>query len=327
MKEFPLADYLDCLYKVTPPTGIVHIGVGAGIGLAHHWRQWGIPYAVLVDAEANRYDWLKNITPLLTTLVFSEVVSDQKTETTFYIATNPEQSGLIPTEKLNPIWPDLATIETRNIESTTLLEILDGLPIDFTSQINWIVVDCFPALNVLKGVTDKYLDQASIILLRVVFDETKLDETLAVLGLSVIDMFLTEKGYKLLGVDKSDHPAVGLALFYKDSRATCLQRKLQCIEEQQQLQLLEAEKHNKNQQKSIADLNNEFSEIEKLAESRLQQIQNTEQIIKEKNQHILQLEAEIKETVMRQQLLNEEMLKVEGQIDLLKDIFLREIKL
>jgi len=73
-----------------------------------------------------------------------------------------------------------------------------------------------------------------------------------------------------------------------------------------------------------ADLNNKLGESALLAEERLQQWQNAEQVSQEKNQRIAELEVEIQSTVTRQNMLQDEMLKAEAQIDLLKDVLLRD---
>jgi len=70
-----------------------------------------------------------------------------------------------------------------------------------------------------------------------------------------------------------------------------------------------------------------IDELEKLSASRQQKIQELEKILNNKNEIVTGLEAELKETRIRQQMFNEAMLKAEAQLDLLKDILLREVKL
>ncbi|MDO9105276.1 MAG: hypothetical protein Q7U57_09975 [Methylovulum sp.] len=476
MKEITLTTYLECFHKTLPPSGIVHIGAGGGVGISHHWRSWDIPCVVLIDAETSRYDWLKITEDKSLSYVFSETVSDHEAENTLYVATNPAETGLIPAEKLNRIWPNLETIETRDIKTTCLFTILDQLPQEFTKQINWLVIDCFPALAILKGATDKYLDQASILLLRVILDDNKVDDDLSEARLSVITPFLSQKAYRLIVVEESNHPAVGLALFSKDWRVLlenvndryidlsqvnadleklvailnserehalqtqqqlqqqlveaqvqnqaneqaclALQTRLDQLDEQNNLlsaakvvlenqitvlncehehtlqteqqlqqqlvdaqalnqaneqaclalqaqldqlsehnnqldttktdlenqvavlngereqlrqanhlllqQLREVSAQHQHQEINLIDLGNKLSDAEKLAQERLQHIHDTEQALIDKNHRIAQLEAEIKETVTRQQMLNEEMLKAEAQLELMKDVLLRD---
>jgi chromosome segregation ATPase len=62
----------------------------------------------------------------------------------------------------------------------------------------------------------------------------------------------------------------------------------------------------------------------KLAAERKETLDRMERTIAEQAPRLQQLEAQLAESNQRQQLLHEEMIKAEAQIDLIKDVLLRE---
>jgi len=86
----------------------------------------------------------------------------------------------------------------------------------------------------------------------------------------------------------------------------------------------EAIKLASERQQQISQLTKAGYEQAKQAEEFLKQLEKMQQALQEKNKHIADLETKIAERTDREQLLEHEMIKAEAQLDLIKDVLLRE---
>lgn len=170
-KTFSFPDWLDYLRRLMPISGLVHVGAGAGMDSVRY-AKWSVPRAALIEAD----DALANklavaIKDYPTWSSHAAFLGDKEGESTFYLASHANESGALKPEDLGRIWRNLRTVEERALRTSTLDAMLGEL--DTTEPINWGVIDCLPALPVLRG-ADGFLAQADIIVARVVLDETLL---------------------------------------------------------------------------------------------------------------------------------------------------------
>ncbi|TNC97321.1 MAG: hypothetical protein FD118_4113, partial [Rhodocyclaceae bacterium] len=216
------------LQKLAPPQTIIHIGAGTGNGEMHQWQQWAVPHAVIIDTDPVRLEWTK---PLIAENpgwhILSAVLADAEGETDYYRATNPEEDGLIPAERLSALWPNLHTID-RTVRPTRRLDHLlaetNDLALDQAAPI-WTFVDCLPALPILKGAGEQ-VERWSVLWLRVLLQPiAEIDEGAA---LASIEEFLQPHGFRCVDVTESNHPALGYALFVRNWQAV-LQPRIEAL--------------------------------------------------------------------------------------------------
>ena len=165
----------DFARRLMPVGGVIHIGAGTGVGPLHQWQKWRVPFSLLIEADPNRFAWaLDSAESHPDQLAISAVMSDIEGEEAFFAATNPAESGLIPAQLLQSIWPNLEVTETRNVPTRRLDTLLDKLECDISRQANWVIIDCFPSLKILKG-AGHYIEQWSVLQLRVILDGASAD--------------------------------------------------------------------------------------------------------------------------------------------------------
>ena len=226
----PAPTPISLLQRLSPPQGIIHIGAGTGHGEMHEWLRWNVPYALVIDADRNRLEWAA---PLVATRpgwqILSVALAEVNGEIDFYQATNPDEDGVISPERLKALWPNLHT----TAQGPRFARRLDHLLAETSNAIFeqaapvWAVIDCLPALPILRG-AGKYIDTWSVLWLRVLLQPTAGHEDDGML--ESVDAFLKPHGFRCIDVAESNHPAIGHALFARDWQAI-LQRRIDTISE------------------------------------------------------------------------------------------------
>lgn len=201
--------------RLFPPDAVI----GTGNGEVHQWRDWDVPLALLVDAASERtewaYDWLKKHKDWQLANV---LLADNIRQQDFFITSNKAESGVIAIEQLQRIWPDMQLKERQVLSTQRLQNLLESPSSQALREASciWGIVDCLPALPVLKGAGDE-LKQWSVLWIRVVLDDTFSDnEQQSHSSLVAVTEFLNPLGYRCVEIIEENHPALGYALFIQD---------------------------------------------------------------------------------------------------------------
>ena len=205
---------------------------------------------------------------------YTAMVSDKEHEVVYYKASNPNESGLLPPEVMAKLWRNLKTIEERRLITTTLERMLTSAGI-LPDCLNWLVIDCLPALPILQG-AGKYMDGWDVIIARVLLDENLCPGNGA--AKIEIDPFLQIQGYRCIAVEEERQPAIANALYIRDWKE--IQNK--SLENQERIQQLththDAQtKVASERQAQIQQLTQARDAQSKLAEERQVQIQQLTQ--------------------------------------------------
>jgi chromosome segregation ATPase len=207
------------LRLIAPPQAVIHIGAGNGKGELHQWRQWQVPYALLIEAELAKLDWANSSlaeNPHWQTATV--VLSDENTEADFFIASNPAEDGLIAAEHLRALWPNLKTQAQQKRKVQTLDSLLQTQAYQDLQQAGtvWAIIDCLSSLAILKGAV-KALENWSVLSLRVLLNP--LAEPNSIGTLQDIEAYLLPYGYRCIQLTESNNPLIGEALFVRDWQA------------------------------------------------------------------------------------------------------------
>ena len=205
----PILAVAECLRHLQPPTAVMHVGAGTGTGPVHHWRSWDVKKAWLLDAQESRLEWAQPLRSQHPDWHITKALLGTKSGvSTYHVASNPAESGLLPAEALSAYWPNLHTLDTEERTTATLDELI---PSDaLANDINWLIIDCCPALAVLEG-AKAVVSKIDVIWLRAILDESRADNNGA--ALAEIEPYLTERGFVRIHVSEANHPKVGMALF------------------------------------------------------------------------------------------------------------------
>ena len=209
-----LQAWLEVLRSIAPIKGLLHVGAGAG-GDVSRYAGWGVKQAIFVEAD-------EGLASALTAVVDKQpnwhavtaLVHDRDDEQDFYLASNHDQSGVLHPERFSGIWRNLKAMDQRRIKTVTLDGILGASAADVAP--NWAVIDCLPALPILRGATGS-LEQWDVILARVLLEEEQVSGVGA--GKSELDAYLADKGFRCMTWQEDMQPAIGQVVYVRDWKA------------------------------------------------------------------------------------------------------------
>jgi hypothetical protein len=208
---------IELLHALFPPATLIHVGVGMGVGAMHQWHEWDVPQAWLIDADAAHLGWAKHLAEGKSGwTVLDAIIADANGEAEFFRASNPAESSLVATGKLAVFWPNIRLAEqlTRPVSRLdTLLEQYPQPPDTDDGAAAWLIVDCLPALRILKGAAAT-LDRCSVLWLRAVLQSMPGEEP--DVTLDALASYLHPLGFRCIQIVEGNHPAIGEVLFVRD---------------------------------------------------------------------------------------------------------------
>jgi len=218
-----MQNWLDHIRHIQPVSGVLHVGAG-GLAAAALYAEWGIPSVVFVDAQAhgdgfdresrNHPGWSRH----------TALLSSREGEVNYYLASNPSESGVLPPENLSALWQNLKTREKRQVNATTVdafLASLDRPPQTF----NWIVIDCLPALPVVRGAVASMANW-DVVMARAILEEGLLPGQGA--SKAELDEFLGACGFRAIAYQEERQPALASVLYVRDWKAVSRVREAEC---------------------------------------------------------------------------------------------------
>jgi uncharacterized coiled-coil DUF342 family protein len=315
---------IELMRRIYPPHTLIHVGCGRGVGDMHAWRQWDVDTVILIDADPARSQWVASLTaqhPKWRSI--SSVLGDTDGDAMYYKASNPDQDGLMPVLPLAKLWPNIRELSSENRPTQRLDNLLVQNALGDAIQapaIIWIIIDCMPAMRILRG-SEALLKEASIIWLRVLLEPIQGIDADA--NLVAINDYLSGFGYCYVQHAEGNHPATGEVIFVRDwaglHRDTAI-RLAQCEHKVQQQQadnnqFVEALKAEAAQQ--VESLSEHQIKLTQITAENDHLHQNVADLTRQRDdilkQH-QQLQRDNIEQSQRQQLLDEELSKAEAQI-------------
>jgi len=328
VSHVPVAEIAAVLARLYPIESLLHVGFGSGRGELSFWKDLHRSKVVLIDAQEidpNKHHFDGEVKAI--TAVVSASGGSRDWTTSQLTAEN----SLLSVDAHRARWPHARGVTVETIETQTLDSIVrtEGI-----HNPNWLVIDLHPASEVLEGAR-AVLDSLDVLILRTTSHQFSdwpqgafLSETTELLDL---------RGLTLAHLYAVSDDRFGVAVYvrgtYKEQTTKLLSSRdglakdLESVRQQlgslnQQLESLSGEKSDAllacdalAQEKTalsaqILDLKRQIgAQVArgKALESDNQQFQSTNQ-----------------ELTARQALFNEGLAKAEGQIELIKDLLLRD---
>lgn len=344
---------LHTLWRVYQPQAVVHAGIGRGLGELGFWRGYQPAQVVMIEADVARASGLEPLFAQQPNWYLQNGVLGDGQPQIFYGASHPDESGLYPVTNLNRLWPNLRQTSAAALPTVALDELAVG-------NRCCCVVDFLPTAAVLAG-AKQTLGQVSLLVMRVRLDGSgceadvvTLSQSLAVFGLSLVAIW--ESNHPAIGygvwvresVPKAEVVALHLTMSEYENRIQLLSHdiceKQNDINNSQQ-QLTAAKLLNETQAHHLVIAHAERDQAKRDAAVQLQQLAEAKsmaevhlselvavkaeaeryQVERETMaQEYQQLKVKWEETQYRQRLIEEEMIKAEAQLELIKDVLLRE---
>ncbi len=217
MLPTPGPEFITFLQALIPARGLLHVGGGRHLSLARY-EGWDLARLVVVEAvdenaqallraiqRAGRDGWT----------VLGAILAERSGTHTFYHASNGDESGLVPPDRLAALWQNLHEVERRTVQATTIAALLADMG-EEAAHITWGVIDCFPALPILRG-AGRWIAQWDVVLARAVIDD-KIAMSMGEggLGKGALDAFMTARGFRKGLSVPGKHPAVGQVIYVRD---------------------------------------------------------------------------------------------------------------
>jgi hypothetical protein len=214
MSTYPyLSPWLQCLSKLAPPRGLIHVGAGGG---AAPYPFADVPRLLVVDADAQQCALLQTqLEGHGDCQVISTVVTDQIGAADFFTLSQSLESGLCPSDTLQALWPNIKALHTEALPSTSLQALLSQAPNEPTGY-NWAVIDCLPANAVIEG-AGTLIAGWDVVLVRA-FKSAPWDASLSVqaMCLPAIQQQLASHGLEFVSFEEENHPQMVRALFVRN---------------------------------------------------------------------------------------------------------------
>ena len=206
------------LRALFPPSLLVHVGWGNGLGDLTQWTAWQVPQALVIESEESKLAACQaqalalaqangQTNPSWQTL--HATLAAQGGEQPYHVASNPSESGLLPAASLQHAWPHLQTVASPTVVARSLDELWQDvslpLPIAASSQSTWLIIDCLPAADILAGGV-AVLQSAQVVCARSLLANRAL----------LCDQ-MRAAGWIEVSWAESQHPAFGHAWFSRDT--------------------------------------------------------------------------------------------------------------
>jgi hypothetical protein len=214
-----MQDCIGLLRKLCPIRRFIHVGDVSKQGLSEYADWTSAPAVFVIPDEERCHTLFPLIEARAGWSTVHAVLAERAIERDYFTASNPRENGLLAPESLAGIWRNIKTLARRRVLATTLDDLLQGFPADVPA-VNWLVVNCLPALDVLRGATS-CLDHCEVVISRVVLDESiSVDSTAMSSGL---DAYLAARGFRRLSVHEERHPAIGSVVYVRDWQGLLLE--------------------------------------------------------------------------------------------------------
>jgi len=237
---------LEYLNLFHPCNGVLVVGCGNG-----SWvdliASWDAEDVILVEADEKLIERMKKFHTLPREWkVVNALVYKDQTQCEYYHTSNGAASGLEHPDTLSAIWPNLSinSVEVReSVSIPTLLEEVDA------QNINWLIIDCTPALKLLQE-GESTLHQCDVVVARVLKEEKP-----------ALDAWMQEHGLHSATLFEENNPQVVMVVYVKEWHAELTQ--LQTQNEQTRKEL----------EQKVTELTTQNEEQQNLAKAKLESLE------------------------------------------------------
>lgn len=206
------------LQQLLPPTSAIVVGVNRLNPVWLSWPRLSHDRVLLIDAQADRLQAVHQHLQQTRGWRTIEAVLDSTDATApFHAMNHAGESGLLPDSTLQQLWPNIrslhsATRPTQQLD--TLLAGDPGLSALGEEAAGWLIVDCLPALRVLRGAA-QHLQRCAVVAARVLVGRAA-EAGIQDATLAELQSALTPLGFRHALSLEETHPDIVTAIFVRD---------------------------------------------------------------------------------------------------------------
>ncbi|MEE9328345.1 MAG: hypothetical protein V3U71_13750 [Cocleimonas sp.] len=302
-------------------------------------KDLNIKKALLIESDKSKFIDLKENNSNHNWNLKNTIIGEGNENCYYYEASYKVESGLVKPETLQKIWPNISTLKKIKCTTTPLSEALkkeEKTP-------NWLLIDCLPALSIIQGL-GTFLDNINVIVARSILTDHSPKKTKE----NLMTDYLSSLGFNCLATEKEQNLAIGHSLYYKETNfitkvteeksKTDLLSKSQKLLEETTETLNEQTELNKKQLDTINQLTHKKEKSEKLAitlQTQINDFLKSQEGFKAKTKQLMEkiesqeielktdkekLQNQILESNYRLKKTSEEFIRIEAQMELIKDI-------
>lgn len=210
-----LPQWLDILSHIQPPAAVLLVGAGDGTGLLMRWLlRLSVNSVTLAEADPSTARQLTAAVPnqkgwqIRQELV---VRGEQHGHTaSFHRYGLTAENGLLSRQTLQNLWPGLQKLDDQSCVGVSLESLV--MEMGWAEPFgHWLIVDCFPAGDLLRGVN---LGSTDVLLARVAKRGQLPQEAGA--GIRALEAAAAEQGFRLVAEFEERNTAIVKALFVRD---------------------------------------------------------------------------------------------------------------
>ena len=210
MTNSVLTEQINGLRRLYPMNTVVHVGDRNRFLQDVHALAAATRYIFVAPPEV---EGLTDEAPQLNLERYNALPAERLRDATFYVASNPAQSGIINPEILTQFWQNLDAVSTHQIATVTLDSLLSQESSE-QSVPNWLVLDTFDVCNILTGAAEVLKTIDAIVVTG--FQKASENAELETSELQAIEAHLEARGYVRFAGAGLRHPAFGWALYVMD---------------------------------------------------------------------------------------------------------------
>lgn len=209
------------LQQVLPPASAIVVGVNRLNPVWLAWPKLGHDNVLLIDAQGDRLQAVHQHLHQTRGWRTIEAVLDADDATApFHSMSHAGESGLLPDTALQQLWPNIRSLQaterpTQRLD--TLLANESGVGVLGDETASWLVVDCLPALRILRG-AEQHVQRCNLVAARVLVGaaaEAGIEDA----TLAEVDAVLAPAGFRHAFSLEETHPDIITAIFVRDVNA------------------------------------------------------------------------------------------------------------
>jgi hypothetical protein len=298
---------------------ILHIGAGTGVEL-QGYRALGVRRLVLVEGDPEAAEALRAHPALRAAAeVIERPVAPATGPADWHRYNLPTLNGMLPPGSLSALYPRLKVLSRDRVQALALRELLEGVALDAGAR-NMLFLDVPGQEEALVAtVPEQLLEAFAWIVVRGC-------RSACYEGGAAIDAARRALQARCFSVELADadtDPDWPVLLLRRDD-VQRENRRLQARVAELMAGLAAAKDAVSAAGAELTQVSRERDEQAKLAANRKTELDHANALTQQQAERIRQLEAERSQSERRQNWLSQEMIKAEAQIELIKDVLLRE---